>query len=981
MMKSRLLLSVSAAMLAAHVSAAELTAEGGRFYIRNVGSQLFWGAGQSGGVKATLAAEPMYVMLTPFTDEGSNTLYTMQGMIDCGEGKCYFDGSNMNGATPAHLTITQSGNYYTIQLGNAYFGYDDATMVFCQTTILDNDTAWELLSEEELFAQQAEKLSSATKDAPVDATYLIANPDFGRYRVDTPIWNASSQTADMGESLMLGGPDADVSNYCAESTHAEFSVSQVLSRAPIGVYKLKAQGFYRADDDDTGCRPVFFANDSTAPFAEFTGGEADLSAAAAAFQSGDYTIDSIFVEVTAVGNLTIGARLEGNTHLWCAFDHFQLSYYGAEVTVQELMFGPIMAKYAEAVGEAKSMLEQKMGQDEESALARTIQTYANQEFATKEAYQEAIDQLTAATTQAAVSVALYARVYNAMERARTLVATMDRGGQATFNLSEVQEAYDRQLVFDFNYQDYLEKVEWALVVATKAQSTPGADMTPALINPSFETGTTRGWSYTIGGDYGAKPVSDEAYTMSNTDGDYLFYISPNGNTISQTVTGLPYGIYTLQAVVATSTGQQLRLSGNSQTTLVKGKGMETGVNGEVQFQVLDGTAVISLEGVYNSQYKADNFRLTFLNAIDLSEFQSAYADALHEAKAVTGYMNASVQSSLTEAINTYVDENDQVSLRTATVTLQSNTEAATACVAAYAAAKTAIDRANQVLAANNVATESAIDEFRQAIETYETRYDNGTLTTEAADGASLALGSVPTGYQEAGESAAAVFMSSAWNNMGPDDWENYYVNTWSTEGESDGSGFIVPFLEYYTYSNTNLPSNAMTATVSGLKPFGEYTVSLQARVEQRRSNTKVDNSILLTVGTKDSDREGAPTDLTQGKYVGITDYETTYYVGNYSATGKADARGDLEINIAVLTYSNICSFGFRNITYAEVPPVTPGDANGDNLIDLADVQAVVAHLLGQAPEGFTERGADANEDGRVDIADVTTIITKVMAGE
>ncbi len=62
----------------------------------------------------------------------------------------------------------------------------------------------------------------------------------------------------------------------------------------------------------------------------------------------------------------------------------------------------------------------------------------------------------------------------------------------------------------------------------------------------------------------------------------------------------------------------------------------------------------------------------------------------------------------------------------------------------------------------------------------------------------------------------------------------------------------------------------------------------------------------------------------------------------------------------------------------EKEDVTPGDANGDGKVSIADVTTVASYLLGDTPEGFNAIGADANEDGKVSIADVTTIASKLL---
>ena len=51
-----------------------------------------------------------------------------------------------------------------------------------------------------------------------------------------------------------------------------------------------------------------------------------------------------------------------------------------------------------------------------------------------------------------------------------------------------------------------------------------------------------------------------------------------------------------------------------------------------------------------------------------------------------------------------------------------------------------------------------------------------------------------------------------------------------------------------------------------------------------------------------------------------------------------------------------------------------GDVNGDGIVNIADVTALIDYMLGRAAETFNEDAADVNFDGEINIADVTEII-------
>lgn len=52
-------------------------------------------------------------------------------------------------------------------------------------------------------------------------------------------------------------------------------------------------------------------------------------------------------------------------------------------------------------------------------------------------------------------------------------------------------------------------------------------------------------------------------------------------------------------------------------------------------------------------------------------------------------------------------------------------------------------------------------------------------------------------------------------------------------------------------------------------------------------------------------------------------------------------------------------------------PYTLGDANNDGVVDVADITAIAAYILGLSPDNFNELAADANQDGEIDVSDIT----------
>jgi len=257
----------------------------------------------------------------------------------------------------------------------------------------DTPYAWAFINADWWENNQLEGLKEATATAPVDATFLIKCADFNRNDQRKSAW-----TMEANNKNLNGGCDGSHFNCCAESYHSVFTLSQTLAGAPAGVYALTAQGFYRQDGSDNDNLPYFYANDEKQTFPLRTGSENGMDTAGDSFLKGNYTIEPIYVQVTEAGQLTVGAKLETNTNLWCIFDNFQLKYYGANTTIDQVKNAALFAK----VGELKEQLDKivKSEEIEVEAVVSELTTVSNEvvpaEITTAEAAQTAIEKLTAA---------------------------------------------------------------------------------------------------------------------------------------------------------------------------------------------------------------------------------------------------------------------------------------------------------------------------------------------------------------------------------------------------------------------------------------------------------------------------------------------------------------------------------------------------------------------------------------------------------
>lgn len=68
---------------------------------------------------------------------------------------------------------------------------------------------------------------------------------------------------------------------------------------------------------------------------------------------------------------------------------------------------------------------------------------------------------------------------------------------------------------------------------------------------------------------------------------------------------------------------------------------------------------------------------------------------------------------------------------------------------------------------------------------------------------------------------------------------------------------------------------------------------------------------------------------------------------------------------------------FFNIIVPETE-YSPGDANGDGVITVADYIAIAHYIMNNPPSGFNEKAADANGDGQINVADYIAVAHIIM---
>lgn len=884
----------------------------GDYYIQNVSSGLYLCGENNWGTQASVA--PQGVLFTLTNNNGSySILHTGVTATNKYLGSNYYTDSTNPGWTIAEVdgeegvyTIKTGENYLAqTETGGAYTGY-----LAGGVNSVTDAAKWYILTKAEAIA----KLSNATLDNPLTASFLIKNPGFNR-NISTSSWTmaASNQT-------LSGGGD---NNRCAESYHAVFTLTQTITGVPNGVYELTAQGFYRQDGNDNTNLPYFYLNSGKQTFPVKSGSENNMADASNSFTNGSYTISPIRVTVTD-GTITLGAKNESNTNLWCIFDNFQLKYYGVDLSA-----------YEETINELRSALNDLLTANEpmNATVKSDAQSLYNSTASvaqTQNDMETAITDLNNAITAINTSVDYYAALKVYLDQA----ASFDAAGQASFNAdadaATLKTAYENNS-FETLTSDNITALKAALKTAALAQTTVGADFTLAITNPSFEDGFS-GWT-----SNGLGAQTNTSFQLKDGNA-YVESWQPNGTkSVKQTITGLPAGVYNLSVgvlargvtsakIYAAGVEKAITIGGNAYTESVE---FACDANADIEIG-FEGTGT----GAGSSWLALDNFKLTLVSA------------GLPDVTAVTGKMNATVAQAQTDAIDAYNAGKTVAGYNAA----QAAIAAAQASVNAYAAAAAAIAAAKALQTNNNFVTTAAATTFAGAIAAIETQYNENTLTNDDATAAGTTLGVVAVGWHSAATNTqASNYMISTWPGT-------LTVNDWSVEGESDGSNFLVPFFQDWIADGESLATKKLTGTLTGLEN-GLYEVSAWVRVRAKDETSAADATGITMDVNGGGEGDYAAIDVTEGTQVGSTQFQ----LGNYTAQGLVKD-GNLSLNFNVNDGNNISWLSFKNISYTKVRDLTEEESAVKPTaieLDKATAELYVGKTLTLTPT-FTPANATTN---------------------
>ena len=318
----------------------------GNYYLYNVAADGFVVGANNWGTRASISKIGGIEVEAVMTPEGKYELKTASLYAGKHLG---FNGYVDNG-DESNWTITpvegQEGVYTLTSTGTNVLFWDGGeattTSVGAMPETAEN-AYWKFIP----VADRLANLANATAENPIDATFLINNPEFGR---------ATSKAAWQGDDFGIGGGD-HVNNNAEKwgGNSQTFDVKQTVE-VPNGIYKITWNGFYRYNNTTDNTNDIaaaahadgsevinsfVYLNDQDYPLTSIAD-EAAVAAfekmpfsqgdAAAAFGMGLYEQSA---EITVEdGQLTIGVKKTEHPGCdWTVWDNFRVTYFGVPVPV------------------------------------------------------------------------------------------------------------------------------------------------------------------------------------------------------------------------------------------------------------------------------------------------------------------------------------------------------------------------------------------------------------------------------------------------------------------------------------------------------------------------------------------------------------------------------------------------------------------------------------------------------------------------
>lgn len=335
------------------------------------------------------------------------------------------------------------------------------------------------------------------------------------------------------------------------------------------------------------------------------------------------------------------------------------------------------------------------------------------------------------------------------------------------------------------------------------------------------------------------------------------------------------------------------------------------------FAVGNGTLTINATQTSNNQwYVFQGFEILY------SSFAALKADILSEAANIdqTKPMNASVLSTLQNAITAVEDADTPDDITVAISALSNAIANVGTSIAQYESTATALTIYNAKAALLDEAGQQAYD-----VSDIQTKYDNRTLDEDLANSIKeIYIASVKaqttegTDFTDIVENASCASMDNWSINIS---FGNFHLNTWSTEGNTDGSNMRTPFIEMWNGANA-LPNSIISHTqITGLAT-GKYKVSIFARIYCEGAGASSNSGSLVMFANDKTLSVNTGTPITFNNLNG--------YYGVYEITATVTEAGTLDFGF-IIDNAPYTWIAFKDAQLTFVRPLGEIDAAKDIL--------------------------------------------------
>ncbi|MBO7138987.1 MAG: hypothetical protein J6W19_00205 [Prevotella sp.] len=479
----------------------------GKYYLYNVAADGYVVGANNWGTRASISklggiemeaklADGKYELSTAPTYPGKHLGFN--GYVDNGDANQYWTVTEVEGQEGV-FTLTDNQNNVLFWDG----GEATTTTVGAMPATAAN-AYWKFVTREDREALFAD----ATAENPVDATFYILNPNFGRESTNS-MWNNSPTMA------------GDNENYNAQKYDTNFDVYQTLTGLKEGVYQLRLQGFYRQGGDGPSVAAAARSAGEERLLATYYAGEKEnqlmsIFEEAGKFDAGSATdfgkvpnsqsdatkflsagyYENEPIEVSVVGGtLKIGVKKsEAISKDWTVFDNFRLFYTGP-VPADELK-GDWEAALAAAQAALDDVANAAVTGEERTALSQAIADNTTVED-TADAYRAAIKAL-----EDAMNAFKDAKsAYEGLAAAKTALATLSykyasdekKAAAEAALAAEPTSAEDAAVKTDALYVAFRQYAESSALLEGVETA---VNFTDVIVNPKAENGTN---SWTLKG--------------------------------------------------------------------------------------------------------------------------------------------------------------------------------------------------------------------------------------------------------------------------------------------------------------------------------------------------------------------------------------------------------------------------------------------------------------------------------------------------